>query len=68
MESHFEQILIYGVAGIFLVGVVLVYIRKLNRESKIVEEKIRIAKEEGLFEPVSLHPVVDVNAFIQSGA
>jgi thioredoxin reductase (NADPH) len=68
MQSFFEQILIYGVAGIFLAGVVIVYIRKLNRESKIVEEKIRVAKEEGLYEPVSLHPVVDVNACIQSGA
>jgi thioredoxin reductase (NADPH) len=68
MQSFFEQILIYGVTGIFLAGVVIVYIRKLNRESKIVEEKIRVAKEEGLYEPVSLHPVVDVNACIQSGA
>lgn len=33
-----------------------------------MEEKIRIAKEEGLFEPVSLHPVVDPNSCIQSGA
>ena len=40
MESHFEQILIYGIAGIFLAGVIIVYVRKLNRESKIVEEKI----------------------------
>ncbi len=68
MESHFEQIVIYGVTGIFLVGVVLIYIRKLNHNSKIVSEKIRIAQEEGLYEPVSLHPVVDVNACIQSGA
>jgi thioredoxin reductase len=40
----------------------------LKRESQIVDEKIRIAKEDGLFEPVSLHPVVDVNSCIQSGA
>jgi thioredoxin reductase (NADPH) len=40
----------------------------LRRESRIVGEKIRIAKEEGLHEPVSLHPVVDPNSCIQSGA
>jgi thioredoxin reductase (NADPH) len=61
MESTIEQIIIYGVAVILLVGAIIVYIRRLNRESKIVEEKIRVAKEEGLHEPVSLHPVVDVN-------
>jgi thioredoxin reductase (NADPH) len=68
MESTIEQIIIYGVAVILLVGAIIVYIRRLNRESKIVEEKIRVAKEEGLHEPVSLHPVVDVNSCIQSGA
>ena len=46
----------------------LIYLRKKSRESKIVEEKIRKAKEDGLYEPVSLHPVVDVNSCIQTGA
>ncbi len=68
MEIWLEEIVIYGVVGLFLLGVVLVYVRKLRRESKIVENKIKIAKEEGLHEPVSLHPVVDVNSCIQSGA
>ncbi|MEE4286893.1 MAG: NAD(P)-binding domain-containing protein [Mariniphaga sp.] len=68
MESLWEKILIYGFVGIFLVVVIFIYIRKLRRESKIVEEKIKIAKEDGLHEPVSLHPVVDINSCIQSGA
>ncbi len=68
MESFVEQIIIYGIVGIFLVVVIIVYVRKMKRESMIVEEKIRIAKEDGLHEPVSLHPVVDVNSCIQSGA
>ncbi|WP_167605177.1 NAD(P)-binding domain-containing protein [Maribellus sediminis] len=68
MENFLEKIIIYGAVSIFLIGVVYVYIRKLRRESKIVGEKIRVAKEEGLHEPVSLHPVVDVNSCIQSGA
>ncbi|MCF6332282.1 MAG: NAD(P)-binding domain-containing protein [Draconibacterium sp.] len=68
MESFIEEIIIYGGAGLFLFVVFFIYIRKLKRESKRVGEKIKIAKEEGLFEPVSLHPVVDVNSCIQSGA
>jgi thioredoxin reductase (NADPH) len=68
MESLSEQIIIYGLVGLFFIVVLLIYVRKLKRESKIVEEKIRIAKEDGLHEPVSLHPVVDVNSCIQSGA
>jgi len=68
MEVLLEKLIIYGIVGLFLTGVVIVYIRKLRRESRIVEDKIKLAKEEGLFEPVSLHPVVDVNSCIQSGA
>ena len=68
MESLVESILIYGSVTIFLVGVVFIYVRKLRKESKRVEEKIKIAREDGLHEPVSLHPVVDVNSCIQSGA
>lgn len=63
-----EEIIIYSAVGFFLLIVVYIYVRKLKRESKVVSEKIKIAKEEGLHEPVSLHPVVDVNSCIQSGA
>jgi thioredoxin reductase (NADPH) len=48
--------------------VVIIYIRKKSRESKIVEEKIKQAKESGLHEPISLHPYIDVNSCIQTGA
>jgi thioredoxin reductase/Pyruvate/2-oxoacid:ferredoxin oxidoreductase delta subunit len=63
-----EKIIIYGAAGILLIAVIYLYIRKLRRESKIVDDKIRLAKEEGLYEPVSLHPVINPNSCIQSGA
>ena len=68
METVIEEIIIYGTVGLFLVGVILFYVWKLRRQSKIVEDKIKLAKEEGIHEPVSLHPVVDVNSCIQSGA
>lgn len=63
-----EQLLIYGSIGFFVVLVFFLYIRKLKKETRISDEKIKVAKEEGLFEPVSLHPVVDVNSCIKSGA
>lgn len=68
MEILIEKLVIYGIVILFLSLVVIIYIRKIKRESRLVEDKIKLAKEEGLFEPVSLHPVVDVNSCIQSGA
>jgi len=68
MEQLSENILIYSIAAILCIVVVGIYLWKKRRESNIVEEKIIKAKEEGLHEPVSLHPVVDVNACIQTGA
>lgn len=68
MGSLLEEIVIYGAVFLLLIGVVFIYVRKLRRESARVEKKIQQAKEDGLYEPVSLHPVVDPNSCIQSGA
>ena len=68
MEVLTENIITYTFIAILFVSIVYFYVRKQKRNSKIVEEKIKIAKEEGLHEPVSLHPVVDVNSCIQTGA
>lgn len=68
MEQQLENILIYSIALILCVVVVAIYLRKKRRESGIVDEKIKRAKEDGLHEPISLHPVVDVNKCIQTGA
>ncbi|MFC2102316.1 4Fe-4S dicluster domain-containing protein, partial [Bacteroidota bacterium] len=48
--------------------VVVLYLRRQKRNSQKVEEKILKAKQDGLYEPVSLHPVVDSNKCIQTGA
>lgn len=68
MEQILENVVIYG--GTFLLcGIVIyLYIRKQRRNSVIVRSKIEKAKLEGLFEPVSLHPVIDVNSCIRTGA
>lgn len=48
--------------------IVFIYLRKLKTASKEVEAKIEQAKEDGLHEPISLHPVIDLGTCIQSGA
>ena len=68
MEVLLENILIYALAALLCLAVVIIYLRKKSRESGIVEEKIRQAKESGLHEPVSLHPYVDTTRCIQTGA
>ena len=68
MEPILDNILIYSLAGILCIGIVIIYLRKKSKESNIVDAKIKKAKEAGLYEPVSLHPVVDVNTCIGTGA
>ena len=68
MEQTIENILIYSAAILLCIVVVIIYLRKKSKASRVVEEKVRKAKEDGLHEPVSLHPYIDVNKCIQTGA
>jgi len=68
MELLLENILVYTLAAILCIVVIWLYLRKKTKESNIVDAKIKKAKEDGLYEPISLHPVVDVNSCIQTGA
>lgn len=68
MEQQLEEVIIYSIVFIIIFIVVLIYIRKKSKASRIVSEKIEQAKIDGLYEPVSLHPVIDVNECIQTGA
>jgi thioredoxin reductase len=68
METLIEKSIIYGLAFLLCLVVILIYLRKQRRESKIVRAKIEKARELGLYEPISLHPVVDVNSCIKTGA
>lgn len=68
MEQVIESVLIYSLAIILCLVVVLIYLNKKRKESRLVEQKIKKAQEEGLHEPVSLHPYIDVNSCIQTGA
>ncbi len=67
MEVIIENIVIYSVVFLLCVVAIVIYLKNLKKGSKIVDEKIKIAKEEGLYEPVSLHPYIDGNC-IKTGA
>lgn len=64
MEVFIEQLLIYGTVGTFCFVIVIIYLRRQKKSSDIVEEKIEKAKLNGLFEPASLHPVIDQGSCI----
>ncbi|MFK5856297.1 MAG: NAD(P)-binding domain-containing protein [Bacteroidota bacterium] len=68
MDLLLEQILIYGSVAFLILIVVFFYLYNQRKASKIVAKKIEIAKLEGLHEPVSLHPVIDIGSCIQTGA
>lgn len=63
-----EELLIYGIVGIICLMVIFIYLRKLKKASIIIEGKIEQAKQDGVHEPVSLHPVIDPLKCIGSGA
>lgn len=67
MESLLENTAAYAFSGIIFFIVLFIYISKQKKNSDLVGEKIKKAKEYGLHEPVSLHPVVN-GSCIQSGA
>jgi thioredoxin reductase (NADPH) len=49
-------------------SILFYYLQKKKKRAIFTYEKIEKAKELGLFEPVSLHPVVDTDTCIGSGA
>ncbi|MGB5024500.1 MAG: NAD(P)-binding domain-containing protein [Saprospiraceae bacterium] len=67
-ELILEELIIYGSVAVVCFTIIFFYIRKQQKQSKHFEAKIIKAKEEGLFEPVSLHPVIDTNSCIKTGA
>lgn len=60
--------LIYIFSFLFIAIVLLVYRLLLKKKELITQEKIAAARNTGLSEPVSLHPVVNHDSCIGSGA
>lgn len=68
MELLLEKIIIYGSVILLCLLVVGIYIIRLRRISRKTAQKISDARAAGTYEPVSLHPVVDPNSCIATGA
>ena len=68
MALILEQILMYGAVLLICGMIVYLYLKRAKAASVRTEEKVAKAKEEGLFEPVSLHPYIDLNTCIGSAA
>jgi len=68
MEWLIENISDYLVGILILSLVVYFYLKTKSAQSKKTSEKIERAKELGFHEPVSLHPVIDPDICIGSGA
>lgn len=63
-----EQAIIYSIVFLVCAAIIIIYLRKLKNASRAVEAKIEVARRDGLHEPVSLHPVIDLDTCIKSGA
>lgn len=63
-----EQVFVYGAVLLLCMMTIYFYLRKQKRNSNEILKKVAIAKEEGLFEPISLHPYIDLNTCIGSAA
>ena len=64
----FEQLVIYGIVGLICAFIIHRYLASQKKKSALTISKIEKAKEEGSFEPISLHPFIDLNTCIGSGA
>lgn len=68
MEVLIEQFAIYGIVALICAVIIYFYLKKDKEKSSKTRHKVSIAKAEGLFEPVSLHPYIDLNTCIGSAA
>ena len=62
------EIIVYLIAFGMVALIFIVYLTVISKRSRTTNKKIETAKESGTFEPVSLHPVIDTNLCIGSGA
>lgn len=63
-----EEIVIYGSVFLLCGIIIYLYLRKQAKTTLVTTQKVATAKEEGLFEPVSLHPYIDLGTCIGSAA
>ena len=68
MEVILENIVAYSIILAVIFIVLFFYLNSYKKRTKVTTQKIQKAKELGFHEPVSLHPVVDLETCIGSGA
>lgn len=68
MEELLENAISYLIILLMAGFILFYYLQKKKKKTISTYKKIEKAKELGLFEPVSLHPVVDTETCIGSGA
>lgn len=68
MEVILENIITYLLVFLIAGGIFIYYIIKKKNASNVTSVKIAKAKEMGFHEPVSLHPVVNLDICLGSGA
>lgn len=67
-EVLLEQIIVYGAVLLLCTLTIFFYMRRKTKKSIETVKKVAVAKEEGLFEPISLHPHINLADCIGSGA
>ena len=68
MEAIIEDLAGYAIGLLILLSVIYYYLRNNKKKSDQIAKKIERARELGFYEPVSLHPVIDPDVCIGSGA
>ena len=68
MEVVIENIITYSFIVLLLASLIYFQLRRGKKQTKTVKQKIEKAKELGFHEPVSLHPVVNLDICIGSAA
>ncbi len=68
MEVLIENIITYSFVALLAIGIIYFQLKMSKKKSKIIQGKIEKAKELGFHEPVSLHPVVNLDICIGSAA
>jgi thioredoxin reductase/Pyruvate/2-oxoacid:ferredoxin oxidoreductase delta subunit len=68
MEVLIENIIAYSFVVLLIVFLIYFQLKKRKKQSQTVKEKIERAKQLGFHEPVSLHPVVNLDVCLGSAA
>lgn len=68
METLIENLISYIIIGAVVFIIFYFYLKNIRKKSEETAKKIQRAKESGLHEPITLHPVVNTEICIGSGA